>query len=69
MEMNNPAHYWKLVNEKYYHVILVCHDYDNFSRVFRDYDFNIKKEKKPYLKKVIVKKDRRDTRRKRGRRW
>lgn len=30
------------------------YDYDNFSRVFRDYDYNIEKLKKPFLEQVKI---------------
>ncbi len=32
-------------------------DHDNFSRILRDYSFNIEKSERPYLQKVIIKKD------------
>ncbi|MBW3015588.1 DEAD/DEAH box helicase [Candidatus Woesearchaeota archaeon] len=49
-------------------VNLLCDfDHDNFSRIFRDYSFNIEKRKRPYLEKVQLKKDFRNDRRQRGR--
>ncbi|MEA3430915.1 MAG: DEAD/DEAH box helicase [Nanoarchaeota archaeon] len=38
---------------------LLCDfDHDNMSRIFRDYDFNIPKEKRPYLERVTIKTER-----------
>lgn len=45
---------------------LLCDfDYDNFNRVLSTYDVNIRKVNKPYVKKVVIKTERRDGRNRR----
>ncbi|MBD3310665.1 DEAD/DEAH box helicase [Candidatus Woesearchaeota archaeon] len=43
--------------------ILCDYDHDNFSRIFRDFDFVIEKMQRPYLKKVRILMDRKPNRR------
>lgn len=46
---------------------LICDfDYDNFSRVMHDYDFNVEKLKRPYVERVEIKREERRERNFRG---